>query len=450
MDARRFKQWLLDVKLDEDDLFEESLKCYTVEAYKASYIFSYLGFINYIRIITLAQTTPPANFTNKWLEKIGEKEEEERKKVINKKWNRLLEELDSQDDWEKSTMNLIQEVEKSNIFSLRNDISKEFEQKRILRNVSAHNKERKISFNTVEDLWDFISYAYPYFVVGGSLEIWKEKFYKIIKFSEKFEQELKIDELVSFYNKLREPDKKELFAWVINQVSEEIFNLNYEECFDIFLRKINLGPNSPELGWINNKRSLLYTCIVIDNFECLVDKEELQSYIYDNANLTQVLGILIEYGSCKRICEILSFIYSEKHFLTWWDILRKVASSLYEFEIDKSIESILISSGKISSLFSGVSQSLYTYKTGYSEKIHKTDTFDYRQFDRYKGDIKILLILIKNLDLQEEYAKDLLYRIDRIIKKDYSDLDNLNNYKLMYDFFERDSTLFSWLKKSVV
>ena len=442
MDLRKFKQWLLDVRLDEDDLFEEAIKCYTVEAYKASYIFSYLGFINYIRVITLAQTTPPTNYINKWVKKMGKKDEE----VINKKWDALLKKLDSQDDWEQSTMDLIKEVEESNIFSLRNDIPKEFEQKRILRNVSAHNKERKISISTVEDLWDFISYAYPYFVVNGSLKIWEEKFYKVMKFSDSPEQELKIEELVSFYNKLREPDKKELFSWVINQVLEEMLNLNYEECFDIFLRKINLRPNNPELGWINSKRFLLYTCTVIDNFERLVDKEELQSYIYDNKNLNQVVGILITYGSCKRICEILSFIYSEKHFSTWWDILSQVASTLYEFEIDKSIESILISSGKISSLFSGVKDSLYTYKTGYSRKVYETDTFDYSQFNRHKGDIKILLILIKNLDLQEEYTKDLLDRVDRIIKKDYSKLDNVNNYKIMYDFFERDSTLFSWLK----
>ena len=53
MDIKQFKKWLIDNGLEEDDLFSEALKCYQIEAYKASFLYSYLGFVNFIKEIIL-------------------------------------------------------------------------------------------------------------------------------------------------------------------------------------------------------------------------------------------------------------------------------------------------------------------------------------------------------------------------------------------------------------
>ena len=50
MVVKQFKQWLVGNDLDNNELFNESIKCYQVEAYKAAYLFSYLGFIDYFKI----------------------------------------------------------------------------------------------------------------------------------------------------------------------------------------------------------------------------------------------------------------------------------------------------------------------------------------------------------------------------------------------------------------
>ena len=173
MDIKQFKKWLIDNGLEEDDLFSEALKCYQIEAYKASFLYSYLGFVNFIKEIILNYKGVP--------EKI---------KAVNgndaeKKWKNKIQELDSEEQWETKTFTFIVMGTEENIFLLKDSIRNEFIQKKVLRNVCAHNKQRKIAINTVEDLWDFIEYSKPYFVINGTVKMLKDQFAKIIKFIEK-------------------------------------------------------------------------------------------------------------------------------------------------------------------------------------------------------------------------------------------------------------------------
>lgn len=49
MDLRNFKIWLVKNNLDDNELFDQSIKCYQIEANKAAYLHSYLGFVDFIK-----------------------------------------------------------------------------------------------------------------------------------------------------------------------------------------------------------------------------------------------------------------------------------------------------------------------------------------------------------------------------------------------------------------
>ena len=272
MDIKQFKKWLIDNGLEEDDLFSEALKCYQIEAYKASFLYSYLGFVNFIKEIILNYKGVP--------EKI---------KAVNgndaeKKWKNKIQELDSEEQWETKTFTFIVMGTEENIFLLKDSIRNEFKQKKGLRNVCAHNKQRKIAINTVEDLWDFIEYSKPYFVINGTVKMLKDQFAKIIKFIEKEKYEEKVEEIYQYYIQLQTTDKKEFFAYITEYIEEAISfaELDNLECVDILLGKIFRQISPEEYKWINNNELELYFRLNIDNYKKALDIQQMREFAYYN------------------------------------------------------------------------------------------------------------------------------------------------------------------------
>src|SRR5690625_5908686 len=102
MDIRNFKIWLIENKIENNDLFDQSLKCYQVEAYKAAYLYSYLGFLDYIRELVLNYKGIPKQFNNK-LEKTKDENQ------IYKMWDRKKDKLKLEDTWESELFNIIKD-----------------------------------------------------------------------------------------------------------------------------------------------------------------------------------------------------------------------------------------------------------------------------------------------------------------------------------------------------
>lgn len=70
MDSKDFKKWLIENDFEENDLFQESLTCYNNKAYKAAYMFSYLAYINYIRLLVIDYKDIPIQFEKQWSENL--------------------------------------------------------------------------------------------------------------------------------------------------------------------------------------------------------------------------------------------------------------------------------------------------------------------------------------------------------------------------------------------
>ena len=274
MEIKKFKEWLVRNDLAENELFSQSVKCYQSEVYKAAYLYSYLGYMDYIKntILNYARIPKAILESNK-----GKSEAE-----IDRNWKSRLQNLDSEDMWESATMDFIKQSSEYNIFRLKTVIRDEFISKKDLRNVCAHNKTRTISGITVEDLWDFIEYSMPYIVVNGSTELWLENFGQIIKFADKDKYESEIYALYDEYCKWNKADRKYIFEWILEIAEGAIDKMEYNvlECSNIFLEKVFEEYHAEEHHWIKNGRMLVYFLLNIANYRQPIDCGYRTFYLY--------------------------------------------------------------------------------------------------------------------------------------------------------------------------
>jgi len=122
MNIKKFRIWLIENMFEDNKLFQESIKCYSVEAYKASFLYSYIGFIDYIKETIINYKGVPRAFEVKC---------KENKQDSMEKWKEILKKLDSEDKWEEETFNFIKEGKESNVFRLKDAIRNELFKKEI-------------------------------------------------------------------------------------------------------------------------------------------------------------------------------------------------------------------------------------------------------------------------------------------------------------------------------
>ena len=434
MEVKKFRTWLIDNNL-ESDLFLEAIKCYQVDAYKAAFFYSYLGFIEFIKEVIISHKGVPQKFAEKNKEK-GD---------IENLWRERIKRLDSEDNWEEETLNFINEDTKTNIFLLKNNIRNEFIQKKNLRNVCVHNKKREIASATVEVLWDFIKYSKPYFVINGSLETLKDQFSKVVKFANKEEYNKKISEIYEDYVQLQVSDKKIFFDFIIQHISDALVFFDYSEldCIDIMLHLIFNQTMAEEYEWIDSIGVKIYCSSNVDTYKNKIDSDSLKEFAYENAN--QFLGILIIFTSDFNINQLLKDIYLEKKEVEWWSMLNAVTSSRYAFHLSDDLIELIDKKCNVEYIYQNYIKKLYSYKTGYG-KEHTTVTFDYRNFPNYSGYVKVLLQLIKQGKYNFQNKNELIEHCKELMNLDYNDENIYSNYNEMYDFFKRDKILFEWLK----
>src|SRR5699024_10910359 len=306
MDIRNFKIWLIENKIENNDLFDQSLKCYQVEAYKAAYLYSYLGFLDYIRELVLNYKGIPKQFNNK-LEKTKDENQ------IYKMWDRKKDKLKLEDTWESELFNIINEGLPHNIFLLKDNIRNEFMQKKDLRNVCVHNKTRKITYSTVEDLWDFIAYAKEMVVVNGSIEVLMEELENIIEFAEENHYKYKISNLHDSYSILSKLDNEKYYKWFSDKLYLSILQADFSELkvYDDLLEIIIKSPNTIEYEWIEEILIDIYLYLTFDNYNLINDFQDLKKYAFENKN--EFLTILIVYGDDTKVNKLLQNIHSEKN-----------------------------------------------------------------------------------------------------------------------------------------
>lgn len=241
MYIKDFEIWLLENDLQENELFNQSLKCYRVEAYKAAFLYSYLALIDHVKELIINYKGIPKNFKPT--------ESDSKRKS---KWKLKVQTLDNENTWEENTLNFIKENNPGNIFLIDDVIRNEFIQKKDIRNTCVHNKDREVTSTAVAELWYFIKYAYPLLVIDGSVDTLKEEYNKIVRFAGD-EYNKKINKLYNFYKKLTTKDKKEFFEFLLKDIEENINDYIDSKYADEFLEKIFDSSDAEEYKWIDDK-----------------------------------------------------------------------------------------------------------------------------------------------------------------------------------------------------
>ena len=116
-------------------LFQESIKCYKIEAYRASLLFSYLGFLTYIKEVIISSRKPTD--------------------IDESRWNDLLRKINNDDYWEQRVFDELNN-NSSCIFKFNDSIRQQIRYWKDRRNDCAHFKDNEINQSHVEMFWVFI------------------------------------------------------------------------------------------------------------------------------------------------------------------------------------------------------------------------------------------------------------------------------------------------------
>lgn len=146
----QFESWLEinDIPEEAQTLFEESIRCYKISAYRSAFIMSYIAFqiILKKRILNAKQLPPNINQNC---------------------WNTICSKLGDDDTWDSEVADCVKRSSPDRIFIITNPTVSEYEAYRVIRNKCAHGKTGTIDHFHVESFWNFIQENFYRFVVYG-------------------------------------------------------------------------------------------------------------------------------------------------------------------------------------------------------------------------------------------------------------------------------------------
>lgn len=132
------------------NLFEESITCYKASAYRASLLFSYLGFQSIIKERIL-NSEKPSN-------------------INEGQWETIKRKLRNDDSWDNEVRDCIKRNSANTIlFNITDDLRQQAAYWTYRRNDCAHSKENTISYSHVESFWLFLNSNLSKFVVEGGV-----------------------------------------------------------------------------------------------------------------------------------------------------------------------------------------------------------------------------------------------------------------------------------------
>ena len=153
----QIETWILDKGYINNirKLFNESVICYRNGAYRASLIFSYIGFLTIIKE-TIIKSQRPTAFTEP-------------------EWNNLISKINNDEIWEKEVYEALIRTTKP-IFPLNEDLRLQLRFWKDRRNDCAHFKHNEIESHHTEAYWSFIKSNIPKMTVEGGMETLLNKF----------------------------------------------------------------------------------------------------------------------------------------------------------------------------------------------------------------------------------------------------------------------------------
>jgi len=149
-----FEKWINKKSIPQEslDTFLEAILCYKFGAYKASLLFSYIGFQLIVKDRILNSNMPQLFPKSKWIQ--------------------IHNDLRNDDKWDCTIFEAIQIKTNKEIFHISEDLRNQVAYWKNRRNDCAHSKSNTINASQVESFWFFIkSNLSKFIVIGGKDEL---------------------------------------------------------------------------------------------------------------------------------------------------------------------------------------------------------------------------------------------------------------------------------------
>ncbi|WP_010293491.1 MULTISPECIES: hypothetical protein [Clostridium] len=369
----KFEEWYKERKFSSltEDLFDESVSCYKISAYRSAFLMSYLGFQNIIRERLLNDDKKEDIFTKETIDILEGDERWEFKITTIIKSNNKNDKKNEKINRGLFNDNYIVNNSKNiNPFKLSEQIEQEYNYWHLIRNNSAHAKGREITYSTIESFWSFIENSISKFIINGGkdglIRRAKECYkYKNEKNAIDIEDiEVIVDDLISL------GEEKEIYEF-LKEISV-IFKIEYYNKYDIVKRfwdKIVKFDN----GIVN--KNLLN--LLREDIESLLKFIEVYPIIFKE--LQDDYRFMVDLRE-QKIAEYIKYADNNKERVAIWRLIDKILNDnkLAEEELEKFIDIIVNNSS-----MPPVEQSICFLKnTSYFEKLREK-LFSY-QFDPYK------------------------------------------------------------------
>lgn len=379
-----FEKWIKEKSIPKEalDTFLEAILCYKIGAYKASLLFSYLGFQLIIKNRILSSSSPPLFPRNKW--------------------NQIQNDLRNDDKWDCAIFDAIQTKSNKGIFQITEDLRNQVTYWKNRRNDCAHSKGNIIQASQVETFWFFIkSNLSKFIVVGGKDEL--------------------MNKIKDHFDISKTPPNQDI-GYIINDIPSIVDVPNYEPFLKDLMNLIRTFDDSMTSRNFNKDIIAIEKLISLNSIELT---NVISNIIKNNDDL--LLAYLREYP--HRIV-----IFSEdKTFIRciWFDKLFGSTAIKEDFSIYCSIlKNNLIPPGQMNETFEHIIRNKLLYN-GPSDEDYiflKNTNFFYK----FKE-----IAFIENMIAQFEWSKNnvnfiiyFLYKfeIDDIIAKSIHSTFNVENY----------------------
>tara|TARA_R110001592_G_scaffold33835_5_gene116850 strand:- start:1821 stop:3080 length:1260 start_codon:yes stop_codon:yes gene_type:complete len=179
-------------------LFSESVICYRNEAYRASLLFSYIGFLTIIKQV-LINSKRPSNFTEP-------------------EWTSQIKKINDDELWEKEVYEMLIRTKKP-IFQLRDDLRLQLKYWKDRRNDCAHFKSNEIESHHTESFWSFMKSNIQKMTVEGGKESLLNKF-------------------DDHFDDTKTPPNKD-FSYLVKEIASSVSTTDYDDFFRELKSRIN-------------------------------------------------------------------------------------------------------------------------------------------------------------------------------------------------------------------
>ncbi|MGB6128893.1 MAG: hypothetical protein WBG30_09095 [Psychrilyobacter sp.] len=254
---------------DAKELYNESIVCYKAGAYRASYLMSYLGFMESVRYKIMNSNRPENYAQGEW-----------QSKIINK--------INNEEEWEKRLSEiLVLSKDKKPIFDITEGIKTQLYYWKDRRNDCAHFKENKISYSHIEAFWLFIRSNFEKLSINGNVEDLLNKF-KIHFDNSKTIPGTPYDNLIDECVRILEGRTTKDFIRKMFEEFENNFISNIDEIIYKIITKNDDIINNEIIGWIKlNKEDLKFEIIkkypeLLNHFD--LSKSDIRNFWYEKLN----------------------------------------------------------------------------------------------------------------------------------------------------------------------